>query len=49
MFGEVGLYLSSKGVNTIEMMSYGWGEPPGRLVGFEFNLGYIEIAHIENN
>ena len=33
------LGLSSKGVNTIDMMSYGWGEPPGRLVGSGLTLG----------
>ena len=43
------LGLSSKGMNTIEMMSYGRGEPPGRLVGFEFILVYKERMHIKNN
>ena len=23
----------------------GWGEPPGRLVGSEFNFGYRERTH----
>ena len=36
------LGYSSKGMNTIEMMSYGLGAPPVRLVGFEFKLGYKE-------
>ena len=43
------LGLSSKGINTIDMMSYGWGEQPVRLVGFEFKIGYKERIHIEND
>ena len=43
------LILSSKGVNTIEMISYGGNEPPGSLVGFEFKLGYKERTCIEKN
>ena len=43
------LGLSSKGVNNmIEMMSYGLGEQPERLVDFEFNLGYKEKICIGN-
>ena len=43
------LGLSSKGINTIEMISYGWGEQPVRLVGFEFKIGYKERTRIGND
>ena len=45
----VTLGLSSKGMNTIDMMSYGWGEQPVRLVDFEFKNGSKERTHIEND
>ena len=48
---EVGLRfgLSTKEMNTIDMMSYGWDEQPVRLVGFEFKIGYKERTRIEND
>ena len=45
----VKLGLSSKGINTIEMMSYGWGEQPVRLVDYEFKIGFKKRICIEND
>ena len=39
------LGLSSKGVNTIGMMSYGWGEPLGGWWILSLTLG-IKREHI---
>ena len=31
--------MSSKGMNTIDMMSYGWGEQPVRLWALSLKFG----------
>ena len=44
MFG-----LFSDRLNVMEVATYGWCEPPGRLVNFELNFGYEKGNSFKND